>query len=128
MAKTSELVQIKAAPEYKGTAVAGHEGQAIAGPEGVAIAGIRGRAIAGPRGRAQVDQEGIAEAGPYGVASAGERGIILLPWYDTESCRWRISIGYIGETLDAAGEVLSPGTKYQAGLHGKIIPASPEKE
>jgi hypothetical protein len=55
----------------------------------VATAGYRGTATAGYRG--------TATAGDRGTATAGEAGVISIQYYDSQTDRFKVMIGYIGE-------------------------------
>ena len=89
----------------KGSASAGYGGQASAGDGGQASAGDGGQASAGHRGQ--------ASAGYGGQASAGEKGCLIILWWDGPADRYRVAVGDVGETLDAAGKVLEAGVKYR---------------
>ena len=97
---------------YQG-ATAGYRGQATAGDSGQATAGYRGQATAGYRG--------LATAGDSGLATAGYRGLIIISRWDEKADRRRAHVGYIGETLDIAGNPLQPGTYYRLDDEGGFV-------
>jgi hypothetical protein len=96
-----------------GQASAGYGGQASAGYGGQASAGARGQASAGARGQASAGARGQASAGYGGQASAGAKGTLIIRWWDYAADRYRVAVGDIGETLDAAGNILEPDVKYR---------------
>ena len=49
--------------------------------------------------------------GHRATVTGGDCAALQLRWWD--GARWRIEVGYIGETLDAAGEVLEMGVAYK---------------
>ena len=81
----------------RGTANAGYAGTANAGDAGTANAGARGTANAGYAGTANAGYAGTANAGYAGTANAGENGIVVIRWWDSESSRHRLTVGYPGE-------------------------------
>ena len=100
---------------YKGTASAGNYGTASAGEKGTATAGDNGTASAGDNGTATAGDNGTATAGSYGTATAGEKGIIQIKRYDHTARRYRIVIGYIGESG------LEAGRKYKLDYQGQFV-------
>ena len=79
------------------TRVAGDGGTASAGYGGTASAGYGGTASAGYGGTASAGYGGTASAGPRGTASAGDNGIVAVRWWDDQSKRYRMAVGYVGE-------------------------------
>jgi hypothetical protein len=86
---------------------------ASAGSYGQASAGSYGQASAGDRGQASAGDGGQASAGYRGQASAGEKGCVIVRWWDSDTERYRVAVGYIGETLDVEGKPLEVGVKYR---------------
>jgi hypothetical protein len=82
---------------YNGTATAGHNGTATAGDYGTVTAGDEGTATAGYNGTATAGYNGTATAGDEGTATAGDYGIIVLKYWDGNSNRYKLKVGYIGE-------------------------------
>lgn len=56
---------------------------------------------------------GTATAGYAGTATAGDSGIIMIRWWDTSACRYRIAVAYVGENG------IKPNTLYRV-VDGKI--------
>lgn len=54
----------------------------------------------------------LVSAAPDTIARTGDNGIIALPWFDKKKNRWRLAVGYTGETL-------KPNTWYK--IKGKGI-------
>lgn len=48
------------------------------------------------------------------IARAGALGVIALPWFEEKKKRWRMSVGYIGETL-------KPDVWYKLDKNGRFV-------
>jgi hypothetical protein len=111
---TAEYCGIATAGDY-GTANAGDRGTATAEYYGIATVGDRGTATAGDYGTANAGDYGIANAGRYGKAVAGKDGRIQIEYYDSDSSRYRVAIGYIGE------DRLKPDVLYKLDENHKFV-------
>ena len=126
---TAKLVELGGLrPGMLATAyTAGDAGSATAGDAGSATAGNRGSATAGNRGSATAGYAGSATAGNRGSATAGEDGVIRVMWWDGDSSKYRVKNGIIGESVDAAGNVLKPNRYYELNEEHKFISLSLDK-
>ena len=70
---------------------------------------------------------GSATAGNRGSATAGEDGVIRVMWWDGDSSKYRVKNGIIGESVDAAGNVLKPNRYYELNEEHKFISLSLDK-
>ncbi|HNB06103.1 MAG TPA: macro domain-containing protein, partial [Thauera aminoaromatica] len=62
-----------------------------------------------------------------GSATAGEDGVIRVMWWDGDSSKYRVKNGIIGESVDAAGNVLKPNRYYELNEEHKFISLSLDK-
>jgi hypothetical protein len=93
----------KAVTEDNGTSFTFNEGTSQSGYCGRSITGYNGYAITGDHGTA------IGRNGSFLAAGVG--GILQSEcWFGH---RWRIGVGYIGETLDNKGQALEPNKYYE---------------
>jgi hypothetical protein len=102
---------------YKGTATAGYRGTATAGGGGTATAGDEGTATAGYRGTATAGDWGTATAGDEGTATAGDWGTLCIRWWDSDACRYRTAVGYVGE------DGIEPNVPYRVEGRGVLVRA-----
>ena len=110
---------------YRGTATAGEEGTSTSGHHGTSVSGNYGTATAGVGGTSTSGHHGTSISGNYGTATAGDEGTIVITHYDGR--RHRLVVGYIGETTDAAGEVLAPGVAYRLDEDGRFVRAEADR-
>ena len=64
---------------------------------------------------------GTAAAGDYGTAAAGDYGTLVIR--RLRNGHYRLSVGYVGETRDAAGAVLRAGVTYRLDAAGAFVEA-----
>ena len=62
-----------------------------------ATAGDGGTATAGDCGTATAGDSGTATAGYCGTATAGYCGTAIIKWWDSETDRYRLAVGYVSE-------------------------------
>jgi hypothetical protein len=58
---------------------------------------VGGTATAGDTGTATAGYRGTATAGYRGTATAGDGGILSIRWWDEQSQRYRLAVGYVSE-------------------------------
>ena len=87
------------------------------GDGGTATAGDRGTATAGDRGTATAGGGGTATAGGGGTATAGDEGTLCIRWWDSDACRYRTAVGYVGE------DGIEPNVPYRVEGRGVLVRA-----
>jgi hypothetical protein len=80
-------------------------------------AGDGGAATAGYRGTATAGYKGTATAGDRGTATAGDEGTLCIRWWDSDACRYRTAVGYVGE------DGIEPNVPYRVEGRGVLVRA-----
>jgi hypothetical protein len=95
----------KSITDNRGTSISFEEGESVSGTYGLSFSGKygksksedSGRSISLYRGSSISGGAGISVTGIYGHAQSGSLGRIEIEYFDRESGRLRVKVGYIGE-------------------------------
>ena len=106
---------------YRGTSTSGEWGTSTSGHRGASTSGDWGTSTSGNFGASTSGYRGTSTSGYRGTSTSGEWGTLVLAQQDGR--RRRLIVGYIGETTDAAGEVLAPRVAYRLDEEGRFVRA-----
>ena len=112
----TDLIRARAPANYVGSihgvfVIGGHGAKVTGGDYATVTGGHRATVTGGDRATVTGGDGATVTGGDCATITGGDCAALQLSWWD--GARWRIEIGYVGETLDANGKALESGVAYR---------------